>query len=663
MAELGEKEAEASFDEMAAREWWLGNALGGWASGTVAGARSRKYHALLAVSKPSVEQRFVLLAKMEETALAGGKRVALSSNYYPHTIHPDGFSRVSRFSFDGAAARWTYQFEGRRLAKEVWCAHGRATTYIRYTLLDGERMGLEVVPLVTGRRAHGIGLPREMEEGKWLGPIGERRIDWRLPTPWSLFVDDGLFRPARDTYHNFVYPIETERGEADREDLHAPGRFELLLHEGHHVTFTASAEGPYPQPMEEVDVASHRIERLVEEFRTYNGFGSLPALESLVRAGDAFIVRHGRRHNIVAGYPYFGLWARDAMIALPGLCIYTGRHALARDIIDNWMEYLRHGMLPGRLDERGRPVYETADGFLWMMWAIGQLEDEGGLKADALARWWPSIRNAMRSRIAGNEQTRLDGDGLLMLTHPRGTWMDAEVDGHPATPRGGKRVEINALWTHALARAARFGVKMKDSNSARLFDEAARAAREGMRKFHNEYAQYFDDGIEPTDGAMRPNQLWALALPEMGISSMQQRAALSAIKQALLVPGKGLRTLDEKDPSYAGHFCGGQRERDLAYHNGAIWPWLMGAYVEAHVQIYPQRADDARKMLEGLVRPDGPGALLSVPEVFDPSSGKAGGCPAQAWSVGECLRALVLLERIRMRTKPSHLALARGERR
>ncbi len=654
--------------QSASWEWWLGNGLGGWSSGTAAGVMSRKYHALLAVSHPSVEQRLILLGKMEETALLGGERIHLSTNYYPGTVHPEGWKYIERFSFDGAAARWTYRVAGRRLAKEVWCERGQNATYIRYSLLEGDPLGMEAVPLVSGRAAHGLGLPEFMRDaGSGLagesgiaagGIVSEKSVRYNEPLPWGIEASAGLFRSKPDLYYKMQYPLEEERGEPFEEDWAAPGRFEFMLREGQMTTLTAWAS-PFdpdalPASPPESEEASRRVNRLVNEFRAYNKFAETPWLERLVRASDSFIIKDGAHYNIVAGYPYFGVWARDAMISLPGLCIYTGRHGLARDIIDGWMGVMQKGLLPNRFDSRGRPVYESADGTLWMFWAIGELEREGGLDMPTMRKWWPHLSKALRAWISDNKLVRIDGDGLVVLREERLTWMDAARANtkdskkiEAITPRAGKRVEINALWIHALNCAERWAHDMQDRPAIHLFGETAHLARSNFHKFYNEYAHYLDDGIEPTDGAMRPNQLWAIALPGIGLGPVQARRALGALSQPMWLDGAGVRTLSPNDQNYHAHMLGTMAERDEAYHQGAVWPWLCGAWVEAWLRIYPQRAQELQRQMKSIVeRPLG-GALLSMPEIRDPTSGKNEGCPTQAWSVAECLRAGVLLERAR----------------
>ncbi len=661
-------------EQAAGLEWWLGNGLGGWASGTAAGIMSRKYHALLAVPHNSVEERFILLGKLEETALAGSERIALSANYYPGAIHPEGYKRIERFLFDGAAARWTYRVAERRLAKEVWCERQANATYIRYSLLEGEPLGLEAVPLVNGRAAHGLGLPDFMRDAPG-GIATEKGMSWNEPFAWGLSADTGLFRPKPDLYYHMQYPLDEERGEAAEEDWATPGRFEFMLREGHQATITAWAKeeqaigkredvgkrasratptGDWTSVRNSIsdpEDASRHLSHLVSEFRAYNKLGEMNGLEGLVRASESFIVKDGKHYNIVAGYPYFGRWARDALISLPGLCIYTGRHGLARDILEGWIGWLQKGLLPNHFDSRNQPVYESADGTLWLFWAISELEREGGLNLPLMTRWWPALSGALRAWISDNKFVRLDGDGLVVLREERLTWMDAarksEEGLEAITPRAGKRVEINALWIHALTCAEKWAHWMGDRPAIRLFGEAAHLARSNFGKFYNEYANFLDDGIEPTDKHLRPNQLWAIALPSVGLSPVQARRSLGAMAQSLWLPGAGVRTLAPDDHDYHAHLMGNMAERDEAYHQGAVWPWLCGVWVEAWLRTYPQRAEELHRQMKAVVAMREPGALLSMAEIRDPTSGRNDGAPAQAWSVAECLRAGVMLERAR----------------
>ncbi len=669
---------EERLERASGLEWWLGNAQGGWASGSASGAMTRKYHALLAVAFPHMETRRILLGKFEETAIAGGVSVPLSTNFYPNAVHPQGWKNIERFLFDGSVARWTYRIGERRLAKEVWCDRAKPATYVRYTLLEGEPLGLEVVPLVSGRLAHGLGLPESMRRHPG-GMAQGAQVKWNNPMPWGIQASSGLFRPKPDVYYNMRYVREAERGMEEGEDWAAPGRFEFLLREGQQVMLRAWAQtegavgelegsalaSPALDSISDPEEASRRLTRVVEEFRSYNAWGEIPWLENLVRASDSLIVHEGERFNIVAGFPYFGVWARDALISVPGLCLYTGRHALGRDILMNWTQRLKDGLLPNHYDEEGKPVYESADGTLWLFWAMGQLQTEGGMTPAYLKQVWPHLRKAINAWHAGTRFTRVDKDGLVSLKSERLTWMDAArvgngadggADGsmdasgpslHAITPRSGKRVEINALWIHALNLASHWAAVMGEKEEEEKLHEYMLKARGSFSSFYHESGQFLNDGIEPEDASVRPNQLWAIALSSVELSPVIARRTLGTLVDALWAPQSGVRTLSHMDANYHPVFGGDQNSRDEAYHQGAVWPWLSGAWTEGWLRYYPKRADELHRQLMSVATQRIPGTLLGVSEVHDPTTGADGGCPLQAWSVAELIRAGVMVERTR----------------
>ncbi len=716
---------EPAIEQAAGLEWWLGNAQGGWASASALGALTRKYHALLAIAHPGMEQRRILLGKLEDTAVAGGVEYPLSTNYYPDAVHPQGFRLMERFLFDGAAARWTYGVAGRRLAKEVWCDRARPATYIRYTLLEGDPLGLQAAPLVSGRSAHSVGLPDFMRRSPG-GSVRGGEVRYFNPIPWGIQASAGMFRPKPDFYYNMRYPREEEREEPAQEDWACPGRFEFMLREGQQATLRAWAAqtqqteeqaarareqtdaqktipqtrqqeaqarsmrkmnmasrwaeekdamieekipaagaassmprmieaGPALDSLSDPEEASRRLSRIVDDFRAYNAWGEIPMLENLLRASDAFFIREGEHFNILAGYPYFGVWARDALISVPGMCCYTGRHALGRDILLNWAKRLRGGLLPNHYDETGRPVFESADGTMWLFWALGQLESEGGMTPEFLRQMWPMLNGALEAWMEGTRFTSLEKDGLVSLKGERLTWMDAarkeETDSSPSlraiTPRAGKRVEINALWIHALSCGEEWAADLGEQKAAQRFSESCAAAREGFVQFYHESGHYLYDGIGPNDAAIRPNQLWAVAIPAVRLSPIAARRALGTLIHTLFAPNIGVRSLSCMDADYHARFGGDSRSRDEAYHRGAVWPWLSGVWTEAWLRCYPKRAEELHRQLMAIAAPRQPGTLLGVAEVRDPASGADGGCPTQAWSVAELLRAAVLVERTR----------------
>jgi len=269
------------------------------------------------------------------------------------------------------------------------------------------------------------------------------------------------------------------------------------------------------------------------------------------------------------------------------------------------------------------------------------------MTAPFLKQHWPILRDTLKQWILGTMHTRMGSDGLISLRSERLTWMDAAKDGQAITPRKGKRVEINALWLNALSYSIDWAKRAGDGKSADLFYETFAHAHGAMDKFYLEDSHIFCDGIEPTDSSLRANQLWALALPRVQISPVQARRALGALIHTLWLNGAGVRTLAPSDSNYHASFSGSMAERDEAYHQGAVWPWLCGAWVESWLRHYPNRVEELHKQMLAVISPRRPGALLGISEVRDPTEGTDGGCPSQAWSVGECLRACILLERAR----------------
>ncbi|MFA5108707.1 MAG: amylo-alpha-1,6-glucosidase [Candidatus Micrarchaeia archaeon] len=632
---------------MADGEWWISNGVGGWASGTICGANTRKYHGMLIASDNSLH-RTLLVPKLEEFAIVAQRRIALSTNFYPNAVHPDGYKNIIDFSFDGAVARWAFDALGTRISKEVWCEKGKNISYARYTLLEGRQAGIEILPFVNARDVNAIGLNESVAQA---GNIRffEQGIRFQTPFAFEISTDKGICAPAPDIYHNFEYLLEREREENYIEDLFMPAKFGALLHEGGHITIRmGEASGmndknnrlQYAEP----EIATKRADALLEMFIRQNEGLELNFAQGLVRASDAFVLAKNGQYGIDAGFPYFGEWGRDTMISIPGICTCTGRHALGIQIIDRWMAHLKNGILPNRFDESRRAAYESADAFLWMVWAISQMQENKGVEMDVLEKWMKIVRKGIANWIEGNEFVFVDDDALASLKGERLTWMDAQVDNRAVTPRAGKRIEINALWVHALSSYLHWGNllgKQKDDEIARLHKKAKRS----MAKFYSAKKGYFFDGVEKDDDSFRPNQIWALALDACLIGKQSQKKAIEKIEQKLLVPGYGLRTLAMDDEKYVDTYSGSMRKRDLAYHQGTIWPWMFGAYAQAVANVCPEKIGKTKMDISRDLNMIKAGAILSVPEVYDPKTLSAGGCPAQAWSVAECLRAEILLER------------------
>ncbi len=663
----GGQDADA-FRQSLSRDFYLSNCAGSYACTSELGINSRKYHGLLNYSPSgNPSDALLLLSKLEETATVDGKRYALSSNCYPGAIFPDGRTRLSKFEFHGGFARWQYSLGGQfcangqngevkplEITREIWMPHGKPSTCIRYSTSKGfsGEILLEAIPLVLGRKASGLGAAAPKFSHT------ENSVEFSQPAHWGISCNSAAFIPNPLSYLRMQYPLEFERGEGGEEDLFSPGAFNSSLSNGGTAVFSAwvktgqgashPAEETNSTPAGGILDAQNRKMKVAENYFAFNSLPHLDHMRPLLYASDSFLTFFNGRHAICAGYPYFGIWGRDTFISLPGIAAMTGRHALARDIIDGMLHFEKDGLLPNFISESGEPSYSAADVSLWAIWSIWQLEKEGGVRQEDRLRWWKALRSIGYHYLKGNSLVRTEEDGLLSLRGERLTWMDAAKNGMAITPRPGRRVEINALWVFGLRYLSDFALKVGDNMAFEALAEAHSNASPPFREFFNEYAHFYDDGIKPTDGALRPNQIWALALPHIPVSPIHARQSLMSIREHLLTPC-GLRSLAPNENNYHQHYGGSQQERDGAYHQGAVWPWLFGAYADAILLHQKDRASETLRMLTQFISMPG-GAHGTLAEVYDPTNLTPAGCPSQAWSVAETLRACTLLYRAKYAT-------------
>lgn len=612
------------------REWLEADGLGGYAMGTVSGIRTRRYHALLCVATRPPVARFTLVNGLEEHVEVGGARHALSAQrYLGGTVEPRGYEGLVRFRPD-PWPRWTYRVGGAEVEREVFAVHGRPAVVIGWRLAAGPPVRIEVRPLLSGRDHHLLHL--ENENLRTEADVGAGRVTWApyAGVPAVHAHADGAYRHQPVWYRGFLYEIEEERGLDRLEDLWSPGLFAFDLAPGGEAHLILSTD---PEP---VAVAAARQ---VEKRRRANlaaaaPAGADPSTRALAAAADAYVVRRGAGRTVVAGYPWFTDWGRDTFIALRGLLLATGRHHAAREILVEWAGAVDRGMLPNHFPDEGEaPAFNSVDASLWYCVAAAEARDRKALEgpdldrvAAACAAILDGYRDGTRHRI------RADADGLLLAGEPgtQLTWMDAKVGDFVATPRIGKPVEVEALWANALAAWDRPR-------------EADRAARAFKRFWSPEACHLYDviDGPGGPDRSLRPNQILAVALPYPLLEADRARAVVEAVERALLTP-LGLRTLDPADPAYRGRYLGDRRARDGAYHQGTVWPWLLGPFVEAWVKVRggtPEAKRAAARFLTGLEAHLGEAGIGHISEIADgdpPHTPR--GCPFQAWSVGEALR-------------------------
>jgi glycogen debranching enzyme len=607
-------------------EWLETNGLGGFASSTIAGLNTRRYHGLLVAATKAPLGRMVLLSKLEETLVLDGRRYDLSANRYPDVVHPQGYLLLQEFRQNPFPV-FVYQAEGLQLEKSVFMVQGENTTVIQYRLraIDGPRpvvCVLELRPLIAFRDYHST-----THENGALDPRFEIDANSVKLTPYgglpSLFLNHSGadIEAAGHWFRNFEYDRERERGLDFREDLFNPLVLVFDLHRDPLASVAASTERrpahvPAPAP---------------------------PSGPPLARAADQFLVRRGDQTTVIAGYHWFGDWGRDTMIALPGLTIATGRHDAAKSILLAFAAYVDRGMLPNRFPDAGEtPEYNTVDATLWFFEAVRALAAGSG-DYDFLR---DHLYGVLSDIVSWHEQgTRygihMDADGLLYAGEPgvQLTWMDAKVGDWVVTPRIGKPVEIQALWHNALRVMEDLALRYGRADESRHYHDLADRARNSFAPlFWNAASECLYDVVDgdARDASMRPNQIFAVSLFHKVLPPDKARAVVDAVERQLLTP-YGLRTLAPGDPRYRGRYEGDPTSRDSAYHQGTVWPWLVGPFVDAYTYVHGQ----APQCLGELQRYAAEEGLGQLPEVFDGDAPhRAGGCIAQAWSVAEVFRCL-----------------------
>jgi predicted glycogen debranching enzyme len=632
-------------------EWLEADGLGGFASGTVSGIRTRRYHALLLPATTPPTGRVCLVNGFDATVAVGGRTEALSAQrYVPDVVHPDGACRLVEFNPE-PWPQWTWRLtDGTVIEQDVVIPHGRPMTLVTWRVVErgpgveSAPITLCVRPFLSGRDYHA--LHRENPAFDFRATVDGERVRWQpyAGGPAVAATSNGRYEHAPDWYRNFLYTEERARGLDCVEDLATPGVFRFALGDEEAVLLLAvdGAESDAER--------ARRITPRARELRALERRRRAAFATRVERAADAYVVARGAGKTIVAGYPWFTDWGRDTFIALRGLCLATRRFDDARGILLAWADAVSGGMLPNRFPDRGdAPEYNAVDAALWFVIAaheyVAALAAEGELVPDDEQR---RLRGAIDAILAGYAEgtrfgIRCDADGLLAAGEPgvQLTWMDAKVGDWVVTPRIGKPVEVQALWLNALAVGSRF--------SERWQERFARGHASFAARFWNEGAGGLFDVVDcdhrpgTVDAAFRPNQIFAVGgLPRALVDGERARRLVDTVAARLWTP-LGLRSLAPDEPGYVGRYEGGVRERDGAYHQGTAWPWLLGAFVEAWVRVRGGTPDAKRRARERFLAPlwrhldeAGLGHVSEIADGDPPHTPR--GCPFQAWSVGEALR-------------------------
>ena len=634
------------------REWLETDGIGGFASSTIAGLNTRRYHGLLvAATRPPVG-RMVLLSKIEETLVIDGHRLELSCNQYPGVIHPHGYLHMKEFRRDPFPT-FVYEADGCVVEKSIFMIHGENSTVIRFKLMGLMRRAciLELSPLVAFRDYHSLTHENGALNAALEMETGSVRIAPYADLP-SLYLahSNGEVRPSGDWYRNFEYTREQERGLDYREDLFQPFVLVFELNGDSQVALIASTERRNIESADAVRTGEiERRQKILASAPSGN-----PFFAELALAADQFIVERGTHHSVIAGYHWFSDWGRDAMVSLPGLTLATGRPEIAKSILLAFAAHVDHGMLPNRFPDAGEtPEYNTVDATLWFFEAVRAYAAYTNEYEFIRTRLYEVLADIISWHERGTRYgIRVDSDGLLLAGEPgvQLTWMDAKVDDWVVTPRRGKPVEIQALWYNALRfmedLAGRLG---QDADRSHFNALADRPQQSFPGLFWNETADCLYDVVdgETRDGSIRPNQIFAVSLPHKLLPPEKGRKVVAAVERHLLTP-YGLRSLAPVDPQYRGRYEGDVRSRDAAYDQGTVWPWLMGPFISAYLETNG-RSVNARKQatqwVEELRRYMNDEGVGQIPEIFDGDAPhRSGGCMAQAWSVAELLRTAMELE-------------------
>jgi len=629
-------------------EWLETNGLGGFSSSTITGLNTRRYNGLLtAATKPPVA-RFVLLSKMEETLLIDGRRYDLSTNQYPGAVYPQGHRYLAGFRLDPFPT-FVYRVEGIEITKRVFMAHGENTAVIEYDVQmpkGASACSLELRPLIAFRDYHGTTHHNDAINPTVQSNDGVAAITpyEGLPTLYFGHNADTL-EESGNWYFNFEYAAEQERGLDAHEDLFNPFvlRFELS---GERKAIVVASTQPRPanDAAELKQREMNRRKRVVEQAPSKD-----PLVQQFTAAADQFIVQRGELNTVVAGYHWFADWGRDTMIALPGLTLATGRPEIARNVLEAFAASADQGMLPNRFPDAGEsPEYNTVDATLWLFEAVrSYLHCTGDLEF-VRTRLYPKLKDIIDWHLCGTRYgIHVDSDGLLACGEPgvQLTWMDAKIGDWVVTPRTGKPVEIQALWYNALRILGGLAREFGDSGPETFLRELAKEASQSFQaRFWNSAAGCLYDVVngEASDASIRPNQIFAVSLHHTMLPTDKERQIVDVVQRELLTP-LGLRSLSPNDARYRPYYEGGVRERDSAYHQGTVWPWLMGPFISAYVKVHGRGAE-ARSQAEIWFRAFDEhlrtACLGQVSEIADAESPHTPrGCVAQAWSVAELLRA------------------------
>lgn len=639
--------SQPDYAALSTKEWLVTNGIGGYASSTICGANTRRYHGLLVASLHPPTDRRVLVSKLEEKVISARQEFYASTNTYRGTIHPEGYQHLTSFERMPLPTS-VFTYGKHTFTKRVYMRYGRNTTVVEYTNDGDEALLMELTPLLVCREDHHL----FREDDQWT--FDTKHLDERLleitpgignATIYMRFTA-GVFYPEAHWYRRFEYAWEKERGLDFTEDAKSIGKVSCMLAPGETTSliFSTTLEDLEGDPDDWQDEEIARLKALTPKKKDQ-------FLRDLTISGDQFLVKRqsADSYTLIAGYHWFTDWGRDTMIAMRGLVIATGKRKIAKSILGTFLQYLDAGMIPNRFPDKGEtPAYNTIDATLWLFVALHDYYEQFQ-DLEFIRSVYGKLTDIIESHYKGTRYNiHVTEDGLLYggQKGTQLTWMDAMVNGYVVTPRIGCPVEINALWFNALSIYVAFG-NLLGSPVSGYAKKVKQLKSEFRKQFINE-AGYLNDVVIPgsaPDQTIRPNQIYAISLPYSPLTASEAKQVLAVVHDHLYTD-YGLRSLSPTHQYFIPVYTGDPWQRDNAYHQGTVWGFLWGEYAMAYLHVYRHSAEakkwvreHVKKLEDHFYNEDG---LYAISENFDGEHPEAGkGCIQQAWSVGMTMLALL----------------------